>query len=290
MTSSRGMPPHGRGPHGRLRSPARLAARSSRTSLTTGRCRPMAKITGAEARRLDRPGFAVHHPSPVRSGRGGPMAKAATARKGTTDARIIEIDTERVLARGQHHFAVIDIGSNSIRLVVYDDLSRAPYCRFNEKSFCALGAGLAETGRLAPDAIDHAVNAIDALRGDRGRDAGRDRARPRHRGDAPGQNGGELDRRASATRPGSRCGCSPATRRRPTPRSASSRASSSRRGWPATWAAAASRSPRCSATGSASARSACRSAPCRSGRCSPRASTPPSGGSTRSSTPRCRRC
>ena len=56
----------------------------------------------------------------------------------------------RVLAREQHHFAVIDIGSNSIRLVVYDDLSRAPFARFNEKSFCALGAGLDETGRLAP--------------------------------------------------------------------------------------------------------------------------------------------
>ena len=88
------------------------------------------------------------------------MAKAATARERATDARIIEIDTERVLSRRQDHFAVIDIGSNSIRLVVYDDLSRAPYCRFNEKSFCALGAGLAETGRLAPDAMDHAVNAI----------------------------------------------------------------------------------------------------------------------------------
>jgi exopolyphosphatase/guanosine-5'-triphosphate,3'-diphosphate pyrophosphatase len=73
---------------------------------------------------------------------------------------VIEIDTERVLSRVQRHFAVIDIGSNSIRLVVYDDLSRAPFPRFNEKSFCALGAGLAETGRLAEDAMDLAVSAI----------------------------------------------------------------------------------------------------------------------------------
>ena len=87
------------------------------------------------------------------------MAKAATDRR-QTDPRVIEIDTARVLARQQQHFAVIDIGSNSIRLVVYDDLSRAPFARFNEKSFCALGAGLAETGRLAPDAMDLAVNAI----------------------------------------------------------------------------------------------------------------------------------
>ena len=69
----------------------------------------------------------------------------------STDARVIEIDTRRILARKQHHFAVIDIGSNSIRLVVYDDLSRAPFPRFNEKSFCALGAGMDETGRLSDE-------------------------------------------------------------------------------------------------------------------------------------------
>ena len=82
------------------------------------------------------------------------------ARQRVTEARVIEIDTRRVLAREEHHFAVIDIGSNSIRLVVYDDLSRAPFPRFNEKSFCALGAGLDETGRLAASAIDMAVRAV----------------------------------------------------------------------------------------------------------------------------------
>jgi exopolyphosphatase/guanosine-5'-triphosphate,3'-diphosphate pyrophosphatase len=82
------------------------------------------------------------------------------ARQRFTEARIIEIDTRRVLAREQHHFAAIDIGSNSIRLVVYDDLSRAPFPRFNEKSFCALGAGLDETGRLSREAIDHALHAV----------------------------------------------------------------------------------------------------------------------------------
>jgi exopolyphosphatase/guanosine-5'-triphosphate,3'-diphosphate pyrophosphatase len=76
------------------------------------------------------------------------------------DRRIIEIDTARVLKRIQHHFAVIDIGSNSIRLVVYDDLSRAPFPRFNEKSFCALGAAIDERGVLAAEAIERAVHAI----------------------------------------------------------------------------------------------------------------------------------
>lgn len=78
----------------------------------------------------------------------------------STDPRIIEIDTERVLGRQQQHYGVIDIGSNSIRLVVYDDLSRAPFPRFNEKAFCALGEGLDDSGRLSAKAIDRAIHAI----------------------------------------------------------------------------------------------------------------------------------
>jgi exopolyphosphatase/guanosine-5'-triphosphate,3'-diphosphate pyrophosphatase len=87
------------------------------------------------------------------------MATSHT-RQRSSDARIIEIDTRRVLARDQRHFAVIDIGSNSIRLVVYDDLSRAPFPRFNEKSFCALGAGIDASDRLSSEAIAMAVHAV----------------------------------------------------------------------------------------------------------------------------------
>ena len=76
------------------------------------------------------------------------------------EARVIEIETERVLARQQHHFGVIDIGSNSIRLVVYDDLSRAPFPRFNEKSLVALGSGIGPDGRLSARAIEAAVAAV----------------------------------------------------------------------------------------------------------------------------------
>jgi len=87
------------------------------------------------------------------------MAKGQI-RERVTEPRTIEIDTSRVLAREQRHFAVVDIGSNSIRLVVYDDLSRAPFPRFNEKSFVALGAGLDASGRLAEAAIAMAVRAV----------------------------------------------------------------------------------------------------------------------------------
>jgi exopolyphosphatase/guanosine-5'-triphosphate,3'-diphosphate pyrophosphatase len=70
------------------------------------------------------------------------------------------LDTDRILGRREEHIGVIDIGSNSIRLVVYDDLRRTPFPRFNEKSFTALGAGLDEQGRFTPRAMGEAVRAV----------------------------------------------------------------------------------------------------------------------------------
>jgi len=46
--------------------------------------------------------------------------------------------------------AVVDVGSNSVRLVVYDALGRAPIPVFNEKVLCGLGRGIVSTGRLDP--------------------------------------------------------------------------------------------------------------------------------------------
>ncbi|MGB7410188.1 MAG: Ppx/GppA family phosphatase, partial [Sphingopyxis granuli] len=42
--------------------------------------------------------------------------------------------------------AVIDIGSNSVRLVVYEGAARAPAVIFNEKVPAGLGRGLAIDG------------------------------------------------------------------------------------------------------------------------------------------------
>jgi exopolyphosphatase/guanosine-5'-triphosphate,3'-diphosphate pyrophosphatase len=56
-------------------------------------------------------------------------------------------------------FGIIDIGSNSVRLVVYDQLGRAPLPRFNEKSLCRLGEGLAETGAILPDNFRRTIEA-----------------------------------------------------------------------------------------------------------------------------------
>ncbi len=60
--------------------------------------------------------------------------------------------------------AVVDIGSNSVRMVVYDGLRRAPSPMFNEKVLCALGRGVAETGALDAEASQRALNAIRRFR------------------------------------------------------------------------------------------------------------------------------
>ena len=51
-------------------------------------------------------------------------------------------------ARNLSRVGVVDIGSNSVRLVVFDGAARSPAYFYNEKVMCALGAGMAETGRL----------------------------------------------------------------------------------------------------------------------------------------------
>lgn len=56
--------------------------------------------------------------------------------------------------------AVVDIGSNSVRLVVYDGLRRSPAPIFNEKILCGLGKGVAITGNLNEAAIARALLAL----------------------------------------------------------------------------------------------------------------------------------
>ena len=57
-------------------------------------------------------------------------------------------------------FAVIDIGSNTVRLVVYENRQRAPYVIFNEKAFCGLGRGVSETGFMIEDAMELAIKTL----------------------------------------------------------------------------------------------------------------------------------
>jgi exopolyphosphatase / guanosine-5'-triphosphate,3'-diphosphate pyrophosphatase len=55
---------------------------------------------------------------------------------------------------------VIDVGSNSVRLVVFDGMARSPAYFYNEKVLCGLGAGLGETGRLSPEGWARALAAL----------------------------------------------------------------------------------------------------------------------------------
>ena len=56
--------------------------------------------------------------------------------------------------------AVIDVGSNSVRLVVYEHGGRAPLPIFNEKVLCGLGRGLDRTGLMPDDAIRLALESL----------------------------------------------------------------------------------------------------------------------------------
>jgi len=61
--------------------------------------------------------------------------------------------------------AVIDIGSNSVRLVVYEGLTRSPTPIFNEKVLAGLGREVQSTGLLAGEAVDKALAALKRFRG-----------------------------------------------------------------------------------------------------------------------------
>ena len=74
--------------------------------------------------------------------------------------RPLDLTPARATARRRKPYAVVDVGSNSVRLVIYDRLGRAPFGRFNEKSMCRLGAGLAETGLIDDAAITRTVDAL----------------------------------------------------------------------------------------------------------------------------------
>nr|WP_319387035.1 Ppx/GppA phosphatase family protein [uncultured Roseibium sp.] len=56
--------------------------------------------------------------------------------------------------------AVVDIGSNSVRLVIYERKARTPTMLFNEKLLAGLGRGVAATGQLATESVDLALGEL----------------------------------------------------------------------------------------------------------------------------------
>jgi exopolyphosphatase/guanosine-5'-triphosphate,3'-diphosphate pyrophosphatase len=99
----------------------------------------------------------VENPSNIRA-----LKTSSNTSKGA-DPRLAESDEVRDL-RETSPLAIVDIGSNSVRLVAYESLSRAPRPIFNEKALCALGDGVASTGRLKEDAIKKALAALRRFR------------------------------------------------------------------------------------------------------------------------------
>ena len=93
------------------------------------------------------------------------MARRTTAiAAASTAERPLGLALDDLDRPGRRPYAIVDIGSNSVRLVVYDELGRAPLPRFNEKAMCRLGEGLAETGAIAAENFRRAVEAVRRFR------------------------------------------------------------------------------------------------------------------------------
>jgi len=60
--------------------------------------------------------------------------------------------------------AIVDIGSNSVRLVIYESLTRTAATLQNEKAICAIGRDMVTTGRLHPEGCAMALEALARFR------------------------------------------------------------------------------------------------------------------------------
>lgn len=60
--------------------------------------------------------------------------------------------------------SVVDIGSNSVRLVVFEGLTRNPTTLFNEKAICAIGRGMVSSGKLDAEGMRMALATLARFR------------------------------------------------------------------------------------------------------------------------------
>ena len=74
--------------------------------------------------------------------------------------RVNQQNNSAVRVPSGERVGVIDIGSNTVRLVVYDMLDRVPAVIFNEKVACGLGRSIASTGKLDGDAVILALSTV----------------------------------------------------------------------------------------------------------------------------------
>jgi exopolyphosphatase/guanosine-5'-triphosphate,3'-diphosphate pyrophosphatase len=78
--------------------------------------------------------------------------------------RPLNLDAGLAGSVGEPHYAIVDIGSNSVRMVVYDQLGRAPLPRYVEKSLCRLGDGLTQTEAISAEGFRRTVEALRRFR------------------------------------------------------------------------------------------------------------------------------
>ncbi|QYK43491.1 MAG: Ppx/GppA family phosphatase [Paracoccaceae bacterium] len=84
------------------------------------------------------------------------MGEQATDDAGPFGKPLFDDPSTRALRR----VGVVDVGSNSIRMVVFDGAARSPAYFYNEKLMAGLGQGLAQTGRLNPKGKERAMVAL----------------------------------------------------------------------------------------------------------------------------------
>ncbi|PHI97302.1 exopolyphosphatase [Parasaccharibacter apium] len=73
---------------------------------------------------------------------------------------MVENTAQRGTARQSRRAAIVDLGSNSVRMVVYEGVARNPVPIFNEKATLRLGAGLEATGLLSEEGIERALEVL----------------------------------------------------------------------------------------------------------------------------------
>ncbi|WBU54323.1 Ppx/GppA family phosphatase [Paracoccus sp. SCSIO 75233] len=67
---------------------------------------------------------------------------------------------EDASARALSRVGVVDVGSNSIRMVIFDGAARSPAYFYNEKVMAGLGKDMTTTGKLNPDGIERGFEAL----------------------------------------------------------------------------------------------------------------------------------
>jgi exopolyphosphatase/guanosine-5'-triphosphate,3'-diphosphate pyrophosphatase len=79
-----------------------------------------------------------------------------------TDLRSAALPKSQTRTRGP--VAIVDIGSNSVRLVIYESLTRVAATLQNEKSICAIGRDMVTSGRLHAEGCTAALEALARFR------------------------------------------------------------------------------------------------------------------------------